>query len=266
LLSPRLFIHGEGDRFSGRFPPGRRHRQSWEAILLHVNGINTFYFSVQVLRDVSFDIAAGEIVSIVGANGAGKTTIMKTVSGLLSPRSGEVQFLGERIDRLPPHKIVEKGLIQIAEGRKLFATLSVMENLTLGAFHRSAKKKRSESRETVFGIFPTLRERKDQIAGTLSGGEQQMLAIGRGLMSLPKLLMLDEPSLGLAPLMVKEIFGVVTKINGQGTTILLVEQNIKHSLALASRGYVLENGKIILSGNSADLLSNEHTKKAYLGM
>ncbi len=234
--------------------------------MLRVNGINTFYYSVQVLRDVSFDIKVGEIVSIVGANGAGKTTIMKTISGLLSPRSGAIHFLEERIDRLPPHKIVEKGLIQIPEGRKLFATLSVMENLTLGAFHHNAKMKRKETLDTVFGIFPRLKERKEQIAGTLSGGEQQMLAIGRGLMSLPKLLMLDEPSLGLAPLMVKEIFGVVTTINQQGATVLLVEQNIKHSLALAGRGYVLENGRIVLSGNSADLLSNEHTKKAYLGM
>ena len=234
--------------------------------MLNVEGMNTFYFSVQVLRDVSFRIGEGEIVSIVGANGAGKTTMIKTVSGILTPRSGSILFLGERIDRLRPDKIVERGLIQIPEGRKLFQPLTVGENLHLGAFHKSAKLKRAETLERVFAIFPHLKERIHQLAGTLSGGEQQMLAIGRGLMSLPKLLMLDEPSLGLAPLMVKEIFQVVIGINRQGTTILLVEQNIKQSLALASRGYVLENGRIVLSGNSEELLQNEHTRKAYLGM
>ena len=234
--------------------------------MLNVEGINTFYFSVQVLWDVSFQIREKEIVSIVGANGAGKTTMIKTISGLLSSRSGSILFLGERIDRLPPNKIVERGLIQIPEGRKLFQPLTVQENLHLGAFHKSAKLKRAETLERVFAIFPALKERVHQLAGTLSGGEQQMLAIGRGLMSLPKLLMLDEPSLGLAPLMVKEIFQVVTGINRQGTTILLVEQNIKQSLALAGRGYVLENGRIVLSGNSEELLHNEHTRKAYLGM
>jgi branched-chain amino acid transport system ATP-binding protein len=231
-----------------------------------VENINTFYSSIQVLRDVSFDIQEGEIVSMVGGNGAGKTTLLKTISGLLSPRLGTINFLGERIDRLPPYKIVEKGAIQIPEGRKLFPPLTVLENLKLGAYLPSNKEKRAESLKRVFQIFPILEERKDQLAGTLSGGEQQMLAIGRGLMSLPKLLMLDEPSLGLAPLMVKEIFRVINEINKQGTTILLVEQNVKQSLALANRGYVLENGRIVLSGNSDELLRNEHTKKAYLGM
>ena len=234
--------------------------------MLKVEGINTFYFSVQVLRDVSFQIREGEIVSVVGANGAGKTTMIKTISGLLSPRSGSILFLGERIDCLPSNKIVEKGLVQIPEGRKLFQPLTVLENLRLGAFQKVAKLKRTETLEKVFAIFPRLKERTQQLAGTLSGGEQQMLAIGRGLMSLPKLLMLDEPSLGLAPLLVKEIFQVITGINCQGTTILLVEQNIKQSLALASRGYVLENGRIVLSGSSEELLQNEHTRKAYLGM
>jgi len=234
--------------------------------LLRVENINTFYSSIQVLRDVSFDIQEGEIVSMVGGNGAGKTTLLKTISGLLSPRLGTINFLGERIDRLPPYKIVEKGAIQIPEGRKLFPPLTVLENLKLGAYLPSNKEKRAESLKRVFQIFPILEERKDQLAGTLSGGEQQMLAIGRGLMSLPKLLMLDEPSLGLAPLMVKEIFRVINEINKQGTTILLVEQNVKQSLALANRGYVLENGRIVLSGNSDELLRNEHTKKAYLGM
>ena len=234
--------------------------------MLRVEDIDTYYYAVQVLRAVSFQIQEGEIVSIVGANGAGKTTMIKTISGLLSPRSGTIHFFDERIDRMPPHKIVEKGVVQIPEGRKLFSTLTVLENLNLGAFHRSAKAKRRETLEKVFTIFPRLQEREGQLAGTLSGGEQQMLAIGRGLMSLPKLLMLDEPSLGLAPLLVKEIFQVITEIKDKGATILLVEQNIKQSLALASRGYVLENGRIVLSGNSAELLHNEHTKKAYLGM
>ena len=231
-----------------------------------MENINTFYSSIQVLRDVSFDIQEGEVVSMVGGNGAGKTTLLKTISGLLSPRLGTIHFLGERIDRLPPYKIVEKGAIQIPEGRKLFPPLTVLENLKLGAYLPSNKEKRAESLKRVFQIFPILEERKDQLAGTLSGGEQQMLAIGRGLMSLPKLLMLDEPSLGLAPLMVKEIFRVINAINKQGTTILLVEQNVKQSLALANRGYVLENGRIVLSGNSDELLRNEHTKKAYLGI
>lgn len=234
--------------------------------MLTVEKINSFYSSVQVLRSVSFDVQEGEIVSLVGGNGAGKTTIMKTISGMIAPRSGAIHFLGHRIDRLPPHEIVKKGVIQIPEGRKLFPPLTVLENLKLGAYPALARGKREESLKKVFQIFPILQERKDQLARTLSGGEQQMLAIGRGLMSLPKLLMLDEPSLGLAPLVIREIFQVINEINEQGTTILLVEQNVKQSLALANRGYVLENGEIVLTGNSGDLLHNEHTKKAYLGL
>ena len=231
-----------------------------------MENINTFYSSIQVLRDVSFDIQEKEIVSMVGANGAGKTTILRTISGLLSPRSGTIQFLGKKIDRLPPHRIVGLGLVQIPEGRKLFPPLTVLENLKLGAFHSSTKVKREESLKKVFEIFPVLEERKDQLGGTLSGGEQQMLAIARGLMSLPKLLMLDEPSLGLAPLIIREIFKVIKEINKQGTTVLLVEQNVMQSLALANRGYVLENGIIVLSGESEDLLNNEYTKRAFMGM
>jgi len=234
--------------------------------LLRVENINAFYSSIQVLRDVSFDIQEKEIVSMIGANGAGKTTILRTISGLLSPRSGTIQFLGKKIDRLAPHRIVDLGLVQIPEGRKLFPTLTALENLRLGAFHSSARVKREESLKKVFEIFPLLEERKDQLAGTLSGGEQQMLAIGRGLMSLPKLLMLDEPSLGLAPLIIREIFKVINEINKQGTTVLLVEQNVMQSLALANRGYVLENGIIVLSGESEDLLNNEYTKRAFMGM
>ena len=234
--------------------------------MLRVENINAFYSSIQVLRDVSFDIQEKEIVSMIGANGAGKTTILRTISGLLSPRSGTIQFLGKKIDRLAPHRIVDLGLVQIPEGRKLFPTLTALENLRLGAFHSSARVKREESLKKVFEIFPLLEERKDQLAGTLSGGEQQMLAIGRGLMSLPKLLMLDEPSLGLAPLIIREIFKVINEINKQGTTVLLVEQNVMQSLALANRGYVLENGIIVLSGESEDLLNNEYTKRAFMGM
>lgn len=237
-----------------------------EASLLKIVNINAYYASVQVLRDVSFEVQEGEIVSVVGGNGAGKTTTLKTVSGLIPPKAGTIHFLGSRIDRLPPHKIVEKGVIQIPEGRKLFSPLTVLENLKMGAYLPSTRKERGKSLQKVFQIFPILEERTIQLAGTLSGGEQQMLAIGRGLMSMPKLLMLDEPSLGLAPLMVKEIFRVIKEINNQKTTVLLVEQNIKQSLALATRGYVLENGRVVLEGKSEDLLDNAHTKKAYLGM
>ncbi len=234
--------------------------------MLVVENINTSYSSVQVLRGVSFNVQKGEIVSIVGGNGAGKTTTLKTISGLLSTRTGTITFLEKRIDRLPPHKIVEQGVIQVPEGRKLFSPLTVLENLKLGAFSSAAKLKREESLRQAFQIFPRLEERKDQLAGTLSGGEQQMLAIARALMSLPKLLMLDEPSLGLSPLMTGEIFRVVKNINHEGTTILLVEQNVKQSLMLAARGYILENGQIVLAGDSQDLLRDEHTKKAYLGL
>ncbi len=234
--------------------------------MLKVANINAYYASIQVLRDVSFEVQEGEIVSVVGGNGAGKTTTLRAISGLIPPKGGSIQFLGTRIDRLPPHKIVEKGLILIPEGRKLFPPLTVLENLKMGAYLPSTRKERGKSLQKVFQIFPILEERMIQLAGTLSGGEQQMLAIGRGLMSIPKLLMLDEPSLGLAPLMVKEIFRVIREINGQKTTVLLVEQNIKQSLALAARGYVLENGRIVLEGKSEDLLHDGHTKKAYLGM
>jgi len=234
--------------------------------LVEINDINVSYGDVQVLHEVALEVREREIVTIVGANGAGKSTLLKTIAGILRSTRGEIQFLGERIDHLYPHQIVEKGLVRIPEGRKIFPSLSVLENLQLGSYLPKAKAKRSESLEKVFSLFPVLKERSKQLAGTLSGGEQQMLAIGRGLMSLPRLLMLDEPSLGLAPLLVREIFRTVREINKEGTTILLVEQNVFNALDMAHEGYVLENGRIVLRGKSRDLLGNEHIKESYLGV
>ena len=234
--------------------------------LVEINDINVSYGDVQVLHEVALEVREREIVTIVGANGAGKSTLLKTIAGILRSTRGEIQFLGERIDHLHPHQIVEKGLVRIPEGRKIFPSLSVLENLQLGSYLPKAKAKRSESLEKVFSLFPVLKERSKQLAGTLSGGEQQMLAIGRGLMSLPRLLMLDEPSLGLAPLLVREIFRTVREINKEGTTILLVEQNVFNALDMAHEGYVLENGRIVLRGKSRDLLGNEHIKESYLGV
>ena len=221
---------------------------------------------MQVLHEVTLEVREQEIVTIVGANGAGKTTLLKTAAGILRPTTGEIQFLGERIDHLYPHHIVEKCLVRIPEGRRIFPTLSVLENLELGSYLPKPKAKRSASLGKVFSLFPVLKERSQQLAGTLSGGEQQMLAIGRGLMSLPHLLMLDEPSLGLAPLLVRDIFRKVREINQDGTTILLVEQNVFKALDMAHEGYVLENGRIVLKGKSQDLLINEYIKEAYLGL
>jgi len=234
--------------------------------LLKVDEINVQYGDVQVLHEVTLGVSQQEIVTIVGANGAGKTTSLKTIAGILRPTSGEIHFLGERIDHLYPHQIVEKGLVRIPEGRKIFPSLSVLENLELGSYLPRPKAKRSESLENVFSLFSVLKERSQQLAGTLSGGEQQMLAIGRGLMSLPRLLMLDEPSLGLAPVLVREIFSTIRDINQHGTTILLVEQNVFNALDMAHEGYVLENGRIVLKGKSQDLLGDEHIKEAYLGV
>ena len=234
--------------------------------LVEISEINVHYGDVQVLHEVTLEVREGEVVTIVGANGAGKTTLLKTIAGILRSTSGEIQFLGERIGHLYPHQIVEKGLVRIPEGRKIFPSLSVLENLELGSYLPKARAKRSESLEKIFSLFPVLKERSKQLAGTLSGGEQQMLAIGRGLMSLPRLLMLDEPSLGLAPLLVGEIFRTIREINQQGTTILLVEQNVFNALEMAHEGYVLENGRIVLRGKSRDLLGNEHIKESYLGV
>jgi branched-chain amino acid transport system ATP-binding protein len=234
--------------------------------MLEVNKINVSYGDLQVLWDVSLKVIKGEIVTIVGANGAGKTTILRAISGLLRLRSGTISFLGKRLDVLNPHKVAEEGIVQVMEGRRLFPHMTVKENLELGAYTKAAWKKKEESMELVFNLFPRLKEREKQLAGTLSGGEQQMLAIGRALMSKPKLLMFDEPSLGLAPKIVLEIFDIVSRIRDEGTTILLVEQNVYRSLSISDRGYVLENGKITLEGSGESLLSNPMVKKAYLGM
>ncbi len=215
---------------------------------------------------MSLSIEEGEIVSVVGANGAGKTTLLKAIAGLVRPTGGAVALRGERLDRLPTHRIVERGVVRVPEGRRIFPEMTVRENLELGATPPRARRKRLETLERVYALFPILRERAQQLAGTLSGGEQQMLAIGRGLMALPALLMLDEPSLGLAPIVVKEIFQTIRRINADGVTILLVEQDVMHSLNMSHRGYVLENGSIVLAGGGPELLANQHVKTAYLGI
>jgi branched-chain amino acid transport system ATP-binding protein len=234
--------------------------------LLELAGVDVAYGDLPALTGVDLVVEAGETLSVVGANGAGKTTMLRTISGLLRPRRGEVRFDGERIDRLPCHRVVERGVVHVPEGRKIFPSLSVRENLELGSYIRTARARRAESLQRVLTLFPRLRERAGQAAGTLSGGEQQMLAIGRALMTGPRLLMLDEPSLGLAPIVVTEIFRTIAAINATGTTVLLVEQNTRQALALSRRGYVLENGRVVLVGSGAELLGNDHVKRAYLGM
>lgn len=234
--------------------------------MLTVQNLDVAYDDAQVLRQVAFRVAAGEIVALLGANGAGKTTTLRTISGLVRARSGQIEFDGARIERWLPHRIVEAGLVHVPEGRKIFPSMTVRENLELGSFMRAAKLKRRDSMERVYNLLPRLKERETQAAGTLSGGEQQMLAIGRALMARPKLLMLDEPSLGLAPLVVRDIFNTVKTINAEGVTVVIVEQNVSHTLAMANRGYVLENGRVVLEGAGQDLLTNAEMKKAYLGM
>ncbi len=234
--------------------------------LLELRGVEVAYGDLSALRGVSVSLEAGETLSVVGANGAGKTTMLRTISGLMRPRAGQILFDGERLDDLPSHAIVARGVVQVPEGRKIFPSLTVLENLELGSYVAAAKARRREGIERVFGLFPRLKERERQAAGTMSGGEQQMLAIGRALMARPRVLMLDEPSLGLAPLVVKEIFRIIAEINRLGTPVLLVEQNTRQALALSRRGYVLENGRVVLEGSGAELLGNEHVKRAYLGM
>jgi branched-chain amino acid transport system ATP-binding protein len=207
-----------------------------------------------------------EILVLVGANGAGKSTTIRTISSLLTPRKGSIEFNGTRLDRSPPHRVIEHGIVHVPEGRRLFPQMSVEENLIMGTLHGEAKTKRFNTMERVYQLFPRLRERKKQLAGTLSGGEQQMLAVGRGLMSLPKLMMFDEPSLGLAPILVQDIFRIVRKINEEGVTVLLVEQNVRQTLAMCHRAYVLENGRVVLEGTGQALMANEHVKEAYLGI
>jgi branched-chain amino acid transport system ATP-binding protein len=234
--------------------------------LLKIEEIDVYYGDVQILRRVSFDVAEGRIVSLLGSNGSGKTTTVNTISGILPARDGSIQFMGRNVTAIEPYVRVQMGLVQIPEGRKIFPTLTVMENLEMGSYLKGPKSQRNESFELVSGLFPILEERRNQLAGTLSGGEQQMLAIGRGLMSRPKLLILDEPSLGIAPLIVEEIFQAIQKINREGVTILLVEQNVSQALGLSHKGFVLEEGRIALSGKGKDLLANPHVKKLYLGL
>ena len=234
--------------------------------MLRVNEIDVAYGDVKVLHRVSLSVEEGEIVALVGANAAGKTTTLNAVSALLKVGRGTIEFRGKRIDHMAPYDVVGLGLVQVPEGRRLFPYMTVLENLELGAFSREARQQKAQTLAMVFGLLPILQERQSQLAGSLSGGEQQMLAIGRGLMALPKLLMLDEPSLGLAPMLVKQILETVVEANSRGTTVLLVEQNVQHSLRLAHRGYVLENGRVVLDGKGADLLGDQHLKKAYLGI
>ena len=233
---------------------------------MRVNGIDVFYGDLQVLWDVSFEVRPGEIVVLVGANGAGKSTIIKTVSALIKPRKGSVEFDGVRIDQTPAYRVIEHGIVHVPEGRRLFTQMSVEENLVMGSLHGEAKARRAKTIERVYALFPRLRERKTQLTGTLSGGEQQMVAIGRGLMSLPKIMMFDEPSLGLAPILVSEIFRMIRKVNEEGVTVLLVEQNVKQTLAMCHRAYVLENGRIVMEGTGAELLADQKVKEAFLGL
>ena len=234
--------------------------------LLELQDVEVAYGDLPALRGVSLEVEEGETLSVVGANGAGKTTMLRAISGLLRPRAGRILLDGARLDLMPSHVIVARGVVQVPEGRKIFPGLTVKENLELGSYVAAARAHRRESLERVLGLFPRLAERQRQAAGTMSGGEQQMLAIGRALMARPRILMLDEPSLGLAPIIVQEIFRIIAEINRLGTTVLLVEQNTRQALSLSRRGYVLENGRIALEGSGAELLGNEHVRRAYLGM
>jgi len=234
--------------------------------MLKVENLSVHYGMIQAVRDVSFEVNEGEVVSLIGANGAGKTTILRTLSGLVRPSAGKIQFLGKEIQKLPAQKIVAGGLSQVPEGRHVFPGLTVMENLEMGAFLKKNREENQANLKKVFSRFPRLEERKNQDAATLSGGEQQMLAMGRALMSTPKLLLLDEPSMGLAPIFIQEIFDIIQDIQKQGTTVLLIEQNANKALAISDRGYVLETGKIVLSGTGKELAASDEVRKAYLGV
>lgn len=234
--------------------------------MLKVENLNMAYKDLQVLWDVNFEVIEGEIVVLVGANGAGKSSVLKTISGLQKPISGSIEFNGKILSETSPEEIIKEGVVHVPEGRKLFNEMTVEENLIMGSLHGEAKKKRKETLEECYSLFPRLKERRKQTTGTMSGGEQQMAAIARGLMSLPKLLMLDEPSLGLAPVLVQDIFEIVKRINKEGITILLVEQNVQTTLTFCNRAYVLENGRVTLTGTGNELLNNEHVKSAYLGI
>ncbi len=234
--------------------------------MLKVEHIDVFYGDLQVLWEVSFEVHEGEIVVLLGANGAGKSTTLKTISSILSPRNGSISFRGKRLDQIPPNKIINQGLAHVPEGRRLFPDMTVEENLILGSLTRESRAVRSKTMDRIYHLFPRLLERRLQNAGTLSGGEQQMLAIGRGLMSLPKIVMFDEPSLGLAPILVSSIFKIIKMVRDEGVTVLIVEQNVMHTLQMCDRAYVLENGRISMTGTGQEFLNNDHIKEAYLGI
>ncbi|MCI5511735.1 MAG: ABC transporter ATP-binding protein [Eubacterium sp.] len=233
--------------------------------MLEIRDLEVYYGMIQAIKGVSFEVNQGEVIALIGANGAGKTTILHTITGLLSPKKGSVIFEGKDITRIPAHKIVSLGMAHVPEGRRVFADLSVYENLKMGAFTRKNKNEFEEILRKVYDRFPRLEERKNQMAGTLSGGEQQMLAMGRALMSKPSIILMDEPSMGLSPILVNEIFDIIQEVSKSGTTVLLVEQNAKKALSIADRAYVLETGKIVLDGKAEDLLNDDSIKKAYLG-
>lgn len=233
--------------------------------MLEVRDLNVYFGVIQAIKNISFDVDAGEVVALIGANGAGKTTTLHTVTGLLPAASGSITLDGKDITKVPAHKIVSMGMAHVPEGRRVFASLSVYDNIRMGAYTRKDKKEIADSLEMVFEAFPRLKERRNQVAGTLSGGEQQMLAMGRALMSKPRIILMDEPSMGLSPLYVSEIFEIIKKIKSEGTTVLLVEQNANMALQVADRAYVLETGRIIMDGKASDLMNDERVRKAYLG-
>ena len=233
--------------------------------MLSIENLEVYYGAIHAIKGISFDVEEGEIIALIGANGAGKTTILHTITGLVPAKHGSIKFGGKELTKTPAHKIVSMGMAHVPEGRRVFAQLTVYDNLMLGAYTRKDKAEIAESLETVFKRFPRLQERRNQSAGTLSGGEQQMLAMGRALMSKPSIILMDEPSMGLSPLYVSEIFDIIQEINKSGTTVLLVEQNAKKALSIANRAYVLETGKIVLSGDAKELANNDSVKKAYLG-
>ncbi|NLO10452.1 MAG: ABC transporter ATP-binding protein [Clostridiales bacterium] len=233
--------------------------------MLEVKDLQVYYGVIQAIKGVSFKVNEGEIIALIGANGAGKTTILHTITGLISPKQGEIIYSGLDLKKLPAHKIVSMGLAHVPEGRRVFSQLTVYENLLMGAYTRSDKNETEETLQHVFKRFPRLEERRGQMAGTLSGGEQQMLAMGRALMSKPSIILMDEPSMGLSPILVEEVFDIIKSINKSGTTVLLVEQNAKKALSIAHRAYVLETGNIVLEGNAKELMNDESVKKAYLG-
>ena len=233
--------------------------------MLEVKDLEVFYGVIQAIKGVSFEVNEGEVIALIGANGAGKTTILHTITGLVAPKKGSILFEGKEITKVPAHKIVSMGMAHVPEGRRVFSELSVYENLKMGAYTRKDKAEIEDTLEKVYRRFPRLKERRNQMAGTLSGGEQQMLAMGRALMSKPKIILMDEPSMGLSPILVNEIFDIIQSVSKEGTTVLLVEQNAKKALSIADRAYVLETGKIRMEGNASELLENEEIKKAYLG-